>query len=644
MSNDPFTPTNLYLIGLVLLASLVVTLGLSVYYYWRAKELAPYLMRLEDLLKKIAEGQNTLEEVKAELRAKIDEVARAEKLVADGKAAEEWLKNEAPKIEALKTAVETQQQRLKDATENAQKRQDELNNLSQQVADKNVELKNVTEKKDALDIETARLETKASALTATITEKERKVGELEQMIARLSERKAELDASVKDLEHRVETLEKKFRETSEALTHGRSELEKIRSDAAVAQGEANVAKRIIAEGNKTREMNDERWEDLDRCVVLNACAPKVEMFSESEWLAEFTKSLEAHGFKFNDRSIRAFHTGLKCAEFSPLVVLAGISGTGKSLLPELYASAIGMNFLPVAVQPRWDSPQDLFGFYNYMEGRYKATELSRLLWQFDKYNNGEAEKKFAEAMPMNLILLDEMNLARVEYYFSDLLSKLEIRHGIDATSPDQRRKAEVELESNASAKNAQTRRLFVSENNLFIGTMNEDESTQTLSDKVLDRANVIRFGRPKMLAVKPDKIGFLKEWAGQQPIAFSVWDAWCGGDLKRSDERTLKQLLDELNESMDAVGRPFGHRVNHAIERYVACYPGTFNQALSDQIEMKILPKLNGLDGQTDGFNAVMDKLSGVIDGLGDGDLSEAFKKSQATATDSFFKWRGVMR
>jgi len=80
------TPTILYITGLTLLAILIVVLWLSVYYYWRAKEIAPYLMRLEDLLKKIAMAQNTLEETKAELRAKTDEIARADKLVADGKA------------------------------------------------------------------------------------------------------------------------------------------------------------------------------------------------------------------------------------------------------------------------------------------------------------------------------------------------------------------------------------------------------------------------------------------------------------------------------------------------------------------------------------------------------------------------------
>ncbi len=204
------TPTSLYIVGLTLLAILIVALWLSIYYYWSAKEIAPYLMRLEDLLKKIAMAQNTLEETKAELRAKINEVARADKLIADGKAAEEWLRNEAPKIEALRTAIEEQKQRLKDATENAQKRQEELNNLTQQVADKNFDLRNATERKNILDIEAAQQESRIQALDISADEKERKIRQLNDTIEKLFKQRGELEADIKDLERRIENLREKL--------------------------------------------------------------------------------------------------------------------------------------------------------------------------------------------------------------------------------------------------------------------------------------------------------------------------------------------------------------------------------------------------------------------------------------------------
>ena len=88
---------------------------------------------------------------------------------------------------------------------------------------------------------------------------------------------------------------------------------------------------------------------------------------EKNALLRVEKLLEDSGLEFSRRTINAFHTSLKTAVISPLTVLAGISGTGKSQLPRRYADAMGIHFLKLPVQPRWDSPQDLFGFYNYIE-------------------------------------------------------------------------------------------------------------------------------------------------------------------------------------------------------------------------------------------------------------------------------------
>ena len=114
--------------------------------------------------------------------------------------------------------------------------------------------------------------------------------------------------------------------------------------------------------------------------------------------------------------------------------------------------------------------------------------------------------------------------------------------------------------------------------------------------------------------------------------------------MNHEDVQNLNNIMQELNEAMAKVGRPFGHRVDQAIKKYVGCYPGKFNDALSDQIEMKILPKLNGLDGQATGFNEVINILEGVIAGVEDQELFDAFAQACREAADSFFKWRGVMR
>ncbi|NLE56380.1 MAG: AAA domain-containing protein [Lentisphaerae bacterium] len=625
-----FSPMELYLVGIAFLTVLTILFVFSIVYYWKAKDLAPKLLRLQDVQRKIVTEEVRLEELKAELAAKSTELAKAERVIAEGKNEQAWLEANRAKAEALKVEVASLHARVDEELGKVTRRHEELEALQKQKVKTEEESKAAKIKKETMDIEVASLQEKRNTLDREIEER--------------SGLKAETDAlknERNDLELSVKELHRKFGDADKALREKEADL----AAAHVLLGQADAARQVLAQLDKTRDMNEERWKDLDRPLVAGVTTPKQSSLDEKTWLVTFEKRLAENGFIFNPRAIRAFHTGLKCSETSPLVVLAGISGTGKSLLPELYAAALGMNFLPVAVQPRWDSPQDLFGFYNYMEGRYKATELSRLLWQFDKYNNEKAKALFAKQTPVSLVLLDEMNLARVEYYFSDLLSKLEIRTGLNADNAVDRRKAEIELECNAMAKADQSRRLFVGLNTLFIGTMNEDESTQTLSEKVLDRANVIRFGRPSQLAVLPQKDIFLHAFTNSPTaITFDNWHAWCSKSLTPADKNNLKQTVTELNDAMSAVGRPFGHRVNLAIERYVAVYPGAFNEALSDQIEMKILPKLNGLDSQEDGFHQVMKKLGGVIAGLRDDALMNAFEASCDHASASFFKWRGVMR
>lgn len=638
------SPIVLYVAGCTLATVVVVISALSIRYYIKAKELVPYLFSLEELQRRIAEAQTTLEETKRDIKDKQDELAQAERLIADGKAAKEWLETEAPKVEALRRAIETEQQKLKDASEAYQKRQGELNDLTQQVADKNIEVKKGTEKKDALEIEAARLSETRNTLNTHIAAAQDQLKNLNTDIDSLRSTKNTLDSQVKQLKEEAERLERQLKEDRLAREVAQQAVVQAKSDLARVQGETNEASRVLAEVAEVRKSNAECWNDLDAPYIGNAKAPQASNLDEMEWLEQFFNNLNNHHILFNERSLKAFHTGLKCADVSSLVVLAGISGTGKSLLPELYAASLGMNFLSVAVQPRWDSPQDLFGFYNYMEGRYKATELARLLWQFDKHNNPKSKQEFQQQMPMSLVLLDEMNLARVEYYFSDLLSKLETRNGIDPAQPDQRFKAEIEIECNASASREKRRRLFVGGNTLFVGTMNEDESTQTLSDKVIDRSNVLRFGRPKTLGAKPDKTRFLAACVGQH-ITEANWGKWHCKNPQRLER--VEKLLESVNDALDKVGRPFAHRVCQAIKSYVQFYPGNteldFNSAVADQLEMKILPKLNGLELEIEGFDSVKRTLEGIINGLDDAPLKDAFATS-CKQHNSFFKWRGVMR
>ena len=147
-----------------------------------------------------------------------------------------------------------------------------------------------------------------------------------------------------------------------------------------------IAEGLKTELAKTPVLAGGDYADLFAPVSFPELRPTRSSQSERQAIEHARDYIRGKNLVFPERVLHAFHTSLKVSDISPLVVLAGISGTGKSELPRHYADAMGIHFLLVAVQPRWDSPQDLFGFYNYLEKRYKATELARALVQFELFN------------------------------------------------------------------------------------------------------------------------------------------------------------------------------------------------------------------------------------------------------------------
>lgn len=372
--------------------------------------------------------------------------------------------------------------------------------------------------------------------------------------------------------------------------------------------------------------------------------------TENDALADVNKYLRQHGLSYGHRTVRAFHTALKINDNAQLAVLAGVSGTGKSLLPRRYAEAMGIHFLQIAVEPRWDSPQDLLGFYNYIEKRYRATDLARLLVHMDPFDTAHRPAGSENRSDhMALVLLDEMNLARVEYYFSEFLSRLEVRPRVaDVADPRKRQDAQIPIDIRGLNH---TVSLFPPHNVLFAGTMNDDESTQSLSDKVLDRGNVMQFAAPKDFTSKPQVAKSVSR--PEEAQSFASWRTWVrspdqldGGDRDKADA-----VIASLADIMENCGRPFGHRLRDSILAYVASYPKNetgrmdVNLPLADQIEFRILPKLRGIDLSSHGEplekleNLLRNDLADAAFGDRLGDLRE-----RQRAQTGLFVWRGLTR
>lgn len=343
----------------------------------------------------------------------------------------------------------------------------------------------------------------------------------------------------------------------------------------------------------------------DVFAPATAEADRVPHVNEIDWLENVGRNCYNYGFKFPRRIFYAFHTALKIADWSTITVLAGVSGTGKSALPQLYAKFGGLNFISASVQPNWDSQESMLGFFNSIDNKFDAQPLLRFLAQCSRDKDGMDRS-------LNIVLLDEMNLAHVEHYFAEFLSKLEARRISDNEF--------VEINIGAGIE---PYHLKLTRNVLWAGTMNQDETTKSLSDKVLDRGLVINFPRPKNLFGRA-KLGNIDEFAKDKKIElldYRVWDEqWVKKEIDLSDkqEKILIRYRDEvfqkINDALAMSGRALGHRVWQSVEFYTINYPevtaalaeaggedtdslkAAVKTAIEDQLVQKVMPKLRGIE------------------------------------------------
>ncbi|MCD7826420.1 MAG: hypothetical protein LUH14_10760 [Clostridiaceae bacterium] len=384
---------------------------------------------------------------------------------------------------------------------------------------------------------------------------------------------------------------------------------------------------------------DQRIAEIRKGYLPPITSPVYAMeLSETDWLDFIYKQCDSYGIHFPQRILYAFHTALKISDWSSITVLAGVSGTGKSELPKLYAAFGGMNFINVPVQPSWDSQESMLGFFNSIDNRFEPEPLLRFLVQctedpdFNKY--------------MSIVLLDEMNLAHVEHYFADFLSKLETRRGTNKSNLPT-----IEVKLGAGVEPYQLR---LERSVLWTGTMNQDETTKSLSDKVLDRGLVINFPRPRTLKSRTE-MGILEEVVRdthRPMLTRRKWGSWVvrnaslqGDQLKELD--AYRNIVEAVNEKMEHIGRALGHRVWQSIEFYILNYPsvaaemGSINQnspgemtmtlrgnmkiAFEDQIVQKIMPKLRGVETRGQG-KKYLEEIEQLLENNGFEQLKDDFK------------------
>jgi len=441
-----------------------------------------------------------------------------------------------------------------------------------------------------------------------------------------------------------------------------SELDNQRNLKEIAEHKTEAIKAQIEkyseEVNKLRSLYEQPKEIEARIGVIKEPYFEIKTINsnteinELEWLENIHNNCVDSGLRFNKRLLFAFHTALKTSEWSPMTVLAGVSGTGKSELPRLYSRFGGLYFLPLPVQPDWDSPQSLFGFFNSIDNRFNATPLLRTLVQSQNDNEevlntktNKMENNQGLADHLLLVLLDEMNLAHVELYFSELLSKLETRRGD---------KNGVNLEIDLGA-GLDKYKVNLGRNILWTGTMNEDETTKSLSDKVLDRGNLISFPRPKSFERRL-KLDLANE---SKMLQKKVWENWIITKVDFDDEIDEYKIgLEEINGYLEEAGRALGHRVWQSVENYMANHPLLIQAsqdtedtdgknyekfmriAFEDALVHKVMPKLRGIEADGSSKEKCLIPIGNKINEIAPG-LYEDYQLAM-TSSQGVFVWRSA--
>ena len=358
-------------------------------------------------------------------------------------------------------------------------------------------------------------------------------------------------------------------------------------------------------GYKSEVGRDDRLEQIRSGVIARpqgdaALTVWPKGTSEVTWLNTIKVNISDFGLEFDDRILYSFHTALKISEWSPLTVLAGVSGTGKSELPKLYSHFGGLNFMSVPVQPNWDSQESMLGYFNAIDNVFDAQPILKFLVQSqtEKTVNPDGLKDM-----MNLVLLDEMNLAHVEMYFADFLSKLEERR-----SAHKNNLPSIDIKLGAKLE---PYKLSLGRNMLFAGTMNQDETTKALSDKVLDRGVSIYFPRPTTLITR-EKLKTLN--APSHFLSMQQWVSWVKfeSNLPKLEQNKYKDIVEDINNHLGEIGKALGHRVWQSIEYFMVNHPlvlafsengfddANYKKALhfafEDQLVQKVMPKLRGIE------------------------------------------------
>ena len=331
---------------------------------------------------------------------------------------------------------------------------------------------------------------------------------------------------------------------------------------------------------------DELWADYvppvyDNDITLPECCERCRLFACSQ--------LKLY---YDIKIIRLFIASFASTR---LIILQGISGTGKTSLPYAFGKFINRPAIIASVQPSWRDRSELFGYFNEFTKKFNETELLRAMYEAS-YNEN-----------IYPVILDEMNIARVEYYFAEMLSILEM------PSRDEWIVDVVPNAWDSDPKHIVNGQIKIPGNMWYIGTANNDDSTFAITDKVYDRAMPIN--------IDSKGVAFDAPYTESIYINYKYFESLLDEAKKRnvvSDENLKKLgLLDDyvIEHFRIAFGNRIVKQLRDFVPAYVGC-GGTEIDGLDYVLARKVFRKFESLNlsyirDEIDGLCAYIDELFG---------------------------------
>jgi hypothetical protein len=359
----------------------------------------------------------------------------------------------------------------------------------------------------------------------------------------------------------------------------------------------DVLNGIYEEEEDSEETTEEETELLPRFSKLDAIDQKYTYYTPPEYRRDFTLeevcdtfrnfACSRMGLYYEQKVVRLLFAGFASTK---LVLLQGISGTGKTSLPYALGKFIENDSTIVSVQPSWRDRTELFGYFNEFSKKFNETDVLRRIYEAS-YNDD-----------VNVIILDELNIARIEYYFAEMLSIMEM------PDYDEWRIELVPSPWINDPKNLKDGKLLIPQNTWYVGTANNDDTTFAVSDKVYDRA----------LTINIDNKGIPFEAPDTPPARISYTYLNSLYQKAINDNPLDQKYLDMIEELDDYVIKKFrvafGNRIMKQLKIFVPVYVacgGTVEEGIDHMLATKVFRKFESLN-----LSLIRDEIKGLINYL----------------------------